>query len=65
MLWLLPAVSGFMWREALTVIEPQCHAVVNSHCSHPLITKSHEGDAQPLHGDAILLGIELVRPLLL
>lgn len=43
--------------------KPRCHAVVYSHSSHPLITESHKGDAQPLHGDAVLLGIELVCPL--
>lgn len=42
----------------------RCHAVIYSHSSHPLITKSHKGDAQPLHGDAVLLSIELVCPLL-
>lgn len=58
-LWMLPAVTGF-----IVMRRPQCHAVIYSHSGHPLITESHKGNAQPLHGDAVLLSIELVSPLL-
>lgn len=52
-----------MMREPIKH-RPQCHALVYSHSSHPLIAKGHKGDAQPLHGDAVLLSIKLICPLL-
>lgn len=59
----------FLWfalcRDRVYVMSgPQSHAVIYSHSSHPLITESHKGNAQPLHRDAVLLSIELVGALL-
>lgn len=41
------------------------HGVLYSHSSHPLITESHKSDAQPLHGDPVLLRIKLISPFFL
>lgn len=41
------------------------HRVLYSHSGHPLVTECHKSDAQPRHGDSVLLRIKLIRPFFL